>query len=332
MQARKSVLSRPGRQRTCPARLTGSVAALLAGLALSLPASVLAQTSIYWRGETSNAWNSNNWASDASGTPTGAIPGSSSDVIFSAAGATRQNTILEGSFTIDSLTINDPKPVTINSGGGAVYTLTVAGVAGTGVTVNSGAGLLTIGANVMLSGASNTIAVSNAAGAVFGGNVGGSIGLDKEGSGTLTLSGTNTYAGGTTVNVGMLTLTSNGALGTGNVSIGAGGTLSLSSGVTAAHNASTGTTLTLASATTSIVNLEGSGVQDIVAALIINGVTEPLGTYGATDSGATYTNIADFTGTGELSVVPEPSIWAMLLVSTGFFGALARRRSSTNPS
>ena len=50
---------------------------------------------------------------------------------------------------------------------------------------------------------------------------------------------------------------------------------------------STGTTLSLASATTSIVNLAG--------------------TYGAAGSGAMYTNIADFTGTGELSVVPEPS-------------------------
>ena len=179
----------------------------------------------------------------------------------------------------------------------------------------------------MLAGASNTVAISNAAGAVFGGSVGGSIGLDKEGSGTLTLSGVNTYAGGTNVGGGMLTLTSNGALGTGDVSLAAGGTMSLSSAVTAAHNDSTGTTLTFASATTSIVNLEGSGVQDTVAALIVDGVTEPLGTYGAVGSGAEYTDIADFTGTGELSVVPEPSTWTAVLGGMGLLCLRMRRRS-----
>ncbi len=290
-------------------RLIGRVAVLLAALALSLPTSGIGQNAIYWRGETSNTWSGNNWATSAAGQPTGATPNASSDVVFSASGAQFRNTILGQSFTIDSLTVNDSTPVTINSGGGATYTLNVAGSAGTGITINSGAGLLTIGANVTLSGASNTIAVNNTAGASIGGKVDGSIGLDKEGNGTLTLGGTNTYAGGTAVNAGVLTVTTNGALSTGDVSIDAGAALNLGSAVTSAHSASPGTTLTLISATTSIVDLEGTGVQDIVGALVINGVSEPLGTYGAADSGATYTDITDLMGMGELSVVPEPSTW-----------------------
>ena len=299
-----------GAWRICRA-LACIVAALLAGLAFLLPASSLSGATLYWLGDETNAWNGPNWASNAAGTPTGAIPDSTTDVVFSAAGAGRENSILQQYFTILSLTINDPVAVTINSGAGA-YTLTVAGDAGTGVTVNSGAGLLTIGASIVLSGVSNTIAVNNA-GAVFHGSVGGSIGLDKEGSGNLTLGSTNTYSGGTTVGDGMLTMTSNGALSTGDVSVAAGATLSLSSAVTAAHSDSAGTTMNLDSATTSTVDLEGTGIQDTVGALIVDGVEKPRGTYGAAGSGAEFTGIADFLGSGELFVVPEPSTWSVLV-------------------
>ena len=154
-------------------------------------------------------------------------------------------------------------------------------------------------------------------------------GLTKLGTGILTLAAANTYTGPTTVSAGTLAISVNGGLGKGNVSIAAGATLSLGTAVTAAHNASTGTTLTLASTTTSLVNLAGTGLQDTVAALIINGVTEPDGTYGAPDSGATYTNIADFTGTGILSVVPEPSVWVLMAGAGLWLGVSVLRQRAT---
>ena len=164
-------------------------------------AGVSSGSAIYWKGQSGNGlWTTMNWASDSTGTATGTIPTTTSDVIFSAAGATNQNTTLGADFTIHSLTINDPVPVTI----GGSNTLTISGASGTGVNVTNGSGLFVVNANLVLAGASNTITVSNAAGAVINGAVGGTIGLDKEGAGALTLTGVNTYTGTTTVGAGAL--------------------------------------------------------------------------------------------------------------------------------
>ena len=153
-------------------------------------------------------------------------------------------------------------------------------------------------------------------------------GLTKLGAGVLTLSAANTYLGATTLSAGGLTISVNGALSQGNVTLAANTTLTLSTGVTAAHNGVTGTTLTLTSATTSQVALTGTGVQDTVSRLVINGVVELPGTYGALGSGALFTTQPDFTGTGELLVlpVPEPSTWAGLAAGLGLLAYARRRR------
>ena len=138
--------SRKWRKR--PAILTALIGALLALAAAVHPASAglppLPEAEA-WLGGTDGTWTGNNWASDAVGTPTAAIPTASDDLTFSATGAANRSTTLGQDFTIHSLTISDPLPVTIDSGG--PFTLTISGNAGKGLDVQAGAGLVTIGAN-----------------------------------------------------------------------------------------------------------------------------------------------------------------------------------------
>ena len=54
---------------------------------------------------------------------------------------------------------------------------------GSGITINSGAGLTTINSDLQLSGLSEAITVNNTAGLVINGIVGGTIGLTKAGTG-----------------------------------------------------------------------------------------------------------------------------------------------------
>jgi alpha-amylase len=85
-----------------------------------------------------------------------------------------------------------------------------------GSTAYSDARPITLNAN-------GTIQVDNTAGAQLSGAVTGSGSLQKAGNGTLTLSGSNAYSGGTIVNAGVLALTNSAALGSGPASVAAGG-------------------------------------------------------------------------------------------------------------
>jgi len=176
----------------------------------------------YWKGQTDRSWKTlgdhvSNWAADVVGTPLYALPLSTDDVIFATPPAVgNRNTTLDQDFTIRSLTISDTNAVGIASGIAAPpggYTLTLSGAASTGLDVQLGAGLVTIDANVTFAGLSDTITVNNAAGAVINGALGGANGLNKLGTGTLTLAGTNTYTGNTTIDGGKLTIT--GSVGNG---------------------------------------------------------------------------------------------------------------------
>jgi hypothetical protein len=99
--------------------------------------------------------------------------------------------------------------------------------------------------------------------------------------------------------------------------------------VTAAHAVNT-TTLTL-SASTSVMNLAATTagtIQDTVTALSIAGTAvTAAGTYGSTASGATYTQYPEFTGLGEIQLIPEPGTWAMMFAGFGLLGIVQRVRS-----
>lgn len=135
----------------------------------------------------------------------------------------------------------------------------------------------------------------------WNGPISGAATLDKAGAGTLTLNAVNSYAGGTFIDAGILVASTDGALGTGNVSLEAASvTLILQNGATNNYIADTAT-LNIGF-TNDTVNLAYSGT-DTIKALVINGVTQANGTWGSPTSGAMHTDPV-FTGSGILNVNP----------------------------
>jgi autotransporter-associated beta strand protein len=137
--------------------------------------------------------------------------------------------------------------------------------------------------------------------------------------GSYILEGNNTYAGGTLLRGGRLVVSNAlglglASLGTGNVTIenntpiGVARTvLEIESGLT--NSIANSATLSLAGggaagvADTGYVNL-AAGINETVGGLILGGVTQPGGTYGASGSGAMFVNDDFFAGPGIITVVP----------------------------
>lgn len=159
----------------------------------------------------------------------------------------------------------------------------------------------------------------------IGAKISGSNGVSKGGSGTLVLTNMlNDWTGKTVVGSGMLQLgngTDGGALGSGDVDVFAAATLKLTNGLAIADSA----TVSL------IANGLWYGKMDIAASinetvggLVLGGVAQTAGTYGATGSGADNINDTYFAGTGILTVVPEPG--TLVLLALGGL-AIVRRRA-----
>jgi fibronectin-binding autotransporter adhesin len=167
--------------------------------------------------------------------------------------------------------------VAVNVAGGATFNVaqseaigSLAGVAGSSATIAAGQTLTTGGNN----------ASTEFAGVISGANGA----LTKAGTGTFTLSGSNTYTGGTTISAGTLAITNDAALGTGIVQLAGGGLLSdgdvsLAQTVFGSGNiaATTGSTLTLSDlamvgpiATPSTVSIGSATNNGVVT---VNGTT-----------------------------------------------------------
>ncbi len=122
-----------------------------------------------------------------------------------------------------------------------------------------------VGTSRVLLGNTN-LTVGTANSTTFAGvisDAGGNGGLVKQGSGTLTLSGANTYVGGTTLNAGALAVGHNSALGTGTLSFANNTTLQAAANGLSLANAMTlngaGTIDTQANSMTLVGGIDGPG-------------------------------------------------------------------------
>jgi autotransporter-associated beta strand protein len=237
----------------------------------------------------------------------GSVEINNANALGSAAGST---VVAEGA-TLQSFgdAFTVPEAITLN--GGAIR------IGGGGPAATVFSGNVTLGAgesNVQLDGGTGDD------GMAFSGNIAGSSGgtfvvgvdggsrvlvtgsiqhngsLTKNSNGEIELQGANTYSGGTTLNGGTLDLeTASATLGTGNVLVN-GGTLDISSGV--ANAIANSAQLSIAGG---LVNL-GAGINEIIGSLLLGGVPQAAGTYGAVGSGATNQDNTYFSGTGILTI------------------------------
>ena len=137
--------------------------------------------------------------------------------------------------------------------GGTVETETGTLTLGGNITTNAAGTPATISGFLNLGGATRTVTVASGTDLIISADIsGGEFGLTKAGTGTLTLSGVNTYTGTTTVIAGALD--GSGTLD-GAVKVGSGATLAPGRNTTAILN--TGA-VTLASGSTFNVTLNGT--------------------------------------------------------------------------
>jgi autotransporter-associated beta strand protein len=168
-----------------------------------------------WAGTVNANWsNAGNW--------TNGVPGIQSDATFYKTGAANLSTTLDADFDINSLNFNAGAISAVTVGGTKMLTLEATN--GVGVTVStpsSGTPTHTISARVGL--ATNQTWTVNTSGSLTVSGVISDFGLarslTKDGAGTLTLSGVNTFSGGVVINGGAFTAASDANLGAANAGI-----------------------------------------------------------------------------------------------------------------
>jgi fibronectin-binding autotransporter adhesin len=183
-------------------------------------------------------------------------------------------------------------------------TLVLDGVSTYGGNTTINAGVLTIGGSGQLGSGNYSGAIANnaalnltsSAAQTLAGVISGAGVLNKSGSGTLTLTATNTYTGPLTISAGTLIVQSSDGLASTNVTVASAATLQLDTDTALAIT----TDLSLAPGTPT-ANLNFTGTNQIRLLSFDGGATiAPGGVYGAVGSGAPIEN-ARFTGTGFLS-------------------------------
>ena len=197
-----------------------SVALSLAVVLLLVATPVSAQTFTWDGGGTTDNWSdSGNWG--------GSAVSESGDAILVYDGTTRLNSVKDvnggsGGYNIDNITFNSTAGAFVlseTSGGTGIDMLGVRDPSLTAAITNNSSNTQTIALKVIARGSPYTAGTefNTAVGNI---NVTGVVaslegaGIVKTGSGTLYLSGNNTYSGSTAINQGVVRISSNTALGT----------------------------------------------------------------------------------------------------------------------
>jgi autotransporter-associated beta strand protein len=186
-------------------------------------ATALTGDEAYWRGTAtaglskvwaaSNGSADSNWAKTAGGSVQSLVPGSAANVFIAASPTVAATTTTLGAdMTIKTLNIQDTtNGLGLNADG---YTLTITPASSTvGITMDASVPASTIAANVAL-GASQTWTNNSVNSLTVSGRVsGGGNNLTTAGTGTIILSGANTYTGATTISAGTLQIGNSGTTG-----------------------------------------------------------------------------------------------------------------------
>jgi autotransporter-associated beta strand protein len=246
-----------------------------------------AQVNYFWTGATNGSWNTvgNFIVSHSGGGNQPVVPQSYSNIFLTADTATNYSQTLDHSFTVNSLTFTGTSAVSSNNQTGAennavtlangtgTNILTLTGLSsftdadgvnygpGIGLEVQPGSAGGTISANINL-GASQTWELDSANGLLISGTIANAPSttdtLVKTGIGTLTLSASNTYSGGTTITAGTVALSSGGSLGSSGLLTVNGGTFDL-----AGNNQSVGGLYDGGVSTGTVTSSAGSAVLNI---------------------------------------------------------------------
>ncbi len=191
---------------------------------------------VFWKGGltgNTGVWSASNGTTQSNWQVTDGVdqpltPGATTDLVFSTATTpgTMVGMTLGANMTVRTITINNTATAFGLAADGNTLTITPSS-SSTGITIGTGVLASSIAAPVVL-GASQTWTNNSANALTVSGVVSGTAALTKAGTGTIVLSGANTYNGGTNLNAGILNVGSAGAIGTsGTISFG-GGTLQYS--------------------------------------------------------------------------------------------------------
>jgi fibronectin-binding autotransporter adhesin len=198
-----------------------------------------------WTGATNTTWSvSTNWG------PAGP-PGAADTALFNSAFSNQPN-VIAGTVAVGELHMATGVAQNVTLSSSAAQILTIEGFDGTGILIdnasaftlaitarigldasqtwtNNSGNLFSVSGATLSLGEDNILTVNGTGNTLISAFIDGAGGMGsaiiKDGSGTLTITGNNSYSGGTTVNGGTLLVNGRGDLGDGNITVNNSGTL-----------------------------------------------------------------------------------------------------------